>query len=333
MPRVLIATAMLAGLEGPFLSVLRGAGFEVVYPRERKQLTEDELLAELPHVAAALAGSEPYTRRVIEASPSLRIIARNGVGYDAVDIAAATERGIAVAVTPGTNHESVAEHTLALTLAVARSIVPQNAAIRAGRWQRDVGLPLRGRTLGLVGLGRVGRAVATRAAALGMRLVAYEPLPDLDFAARHRVELTSLDALLAQADVVSLHLPLTDESRHLIDGRALARMKPTALLINTARGGLICEDELVRALVERRIAGAGLDVFAEEPPPAEHPLLSLDNVVCTAHTAGVDAQAREDMALAAAQAIVAISRGEWPEAHIVNPQCRAAFVGRVFSPS
>jgi len=325
MPKVLIATAILAGLEKPFLSLLREAGFEVVYPRQRKQLTEDELLEELQGVAASLAGSEPYSRRVIEACPQLRIIARNGVGYDAVDVAAATQRGIAVTVTPGANHESVAEHTLALMLTLARSIVPQHTAICGGRWQRDIGYPLRGRTLGLIGLGRVGRAVAVRAAAFCMRVLAHEPLPDAPFVDQHQITLAPLDQLLSESDFVSLHLPLTKQSQHLIDGRALALMKPTAFLINTARGGLIREDELLRALQEQRIAGAGLDVFADEPPPCDHPLLKLDNLICTAHTAGVDLQARDDMALLAAQSIVALSRGKWSEACVVNPECQAKF--------
>ena len=325
MPKVLIATAMLAGLEGPFLDVLRGAGFEVVYPRARRQLTEAELLVELAGVSASLAGSEPYTRHVIESCPQLAVIARNGVGYDAVDVAAATERGVAVAITPGANHESVAEHTLALMLTLARSIVPQHAAIAAGGWRRDMGLPLRGRTLGLIGLGRIGREVAIRAAAFRMRVLACDPAADGEFARQRGIELVKLDDLLRASDFVSLHLPFTSDCRHLIDARALSLMKPSAFLINTARGGLVCEDALVTAVKERRLAGAGLDVFADEPPPANHPLLGLENVICTAHTAGVDAQALADAALIAAQAIVALSRGDWSQATVVNPQCRAKF--------
>src|SRR4029453_9985503 len=279
MPKVLIATAMLAGLERPFVTVLRDAGFELVYPRQRQQLTELELLQELSGAAAAIAGSEPYTRRGIESCPELRVIARNGVGYDAVDIAAATERGITVTVTPGVNHESVAEHTFALLLAAARSIVPQNAAIHAGRWQRDVGFPLRGGTLGLIGLGRIGKAVAIRAAAFGMRVLAHEPLPDAQFVNEQRITLASLDELLSESDFVSLHMPLTKEARHLIDKRALSLMKPTAFLINTARGGLVNEEDLSQALAQQKIPGAGLAVLAEEPPPADHPLLKLDNVI------------------------------------------------------
>jgi phosphoglycerate dehydrogenase-like enzyme len=325
MPKVLIATPTLAGVDGPFLQLLRDAGHEVVYPRLRKPLTEDELLAELGGVAACVAGFEPYTRRVLSSCPELRVIARNGVGYDAVDVAAATERGVAVTVTPGVNQESVAEHTFALLLAVARSVVPQHAAIRGGEFRRIAGVPLRDRTLGLVGLGRIGREVAVRAAAFRMRVLAHDPVPDARFVEQQRITLVPLDRLLAESDFVSLHVPLTKESRHLIDARALGLMKPTALLVNTARGELVCEDALVRALQDGRLAGAGLDVFAEEPPPRDHPLRQLENVVCTAHTAGIDLQARADMAMLAAGAIVALGRGEWPEHQVVNPECRTTF--------
>jgi D-3-phosphoglycerate dehydrogenase / 2-oxoglutarate reductase len=323
--KVLLATPTLAGLGGPFLDLLRDAGFEAVYPRHRRPLTEEELLSELAGAAACIAGFEPYTRRVIQSCPELRVIARNGVGYDAVDVAAATERGIAVTITPGANHEAVAEHAFALMLVLARSVLSQDAALRGGEFRREIGVPLRGRTLGIVGLGRIGREVALRAAAFRMRLLACEPVPDARFVEQHGIALVPLDQLLAGADFVSLHLPLTRDTRHLIDARALGLMKPTAFLINTARGGVVNEADLVRALAGGRIAGAGLDVFTEEPPPPGHPLTQLGNVICTAHTAGIDQQAREDMALLAAQSIVALSRGEWPEEQVVNPECREKF--------
>lgn len=325
MPKVLIATNTLADLDGPFLQLLRGAGFDVVYPRHRRPLTEAELLDELKGVTATIAGFEPYTRRVIESSTELRVIARNGVGFDAVDVPAATERGIPVTVTPGVNQESVAEHTMALLLAAARWLLPQDAAMRAGEFRRMLGIPLRGRTLGLVGLGRIGREVAIRAAAFRMRIVAHEPAPDPRFVEQYGITLVPLDQLFSESDFVSLHVPLTNQSRNMIDSRALKLMKRTALLINTARGGLVCEADLEKALREGEIAGAGLDVFAEEPPPRDHPLTKLKNVICTAHTAGIDLQARDDMAMLAAGAIVALSRGEWPEEQVINPECRTKF--------
>jgi phosphoglycerate dehydrogenase-like enzyme len=314
----------LAGAEGPHLDVLRAAGFEIVYPPRPVQMTEEEVLQQLRDVSASLAGSEPYTQRVIEAHPGLRVIARSGVGFDAVDLAAATERGVAVTITPGTNHDAVAEHTFALILALAKDVIAQHRGLEAGKWLRRTNLPLRGRTLGIVGLGRIGKAVALRGACFGMRLIAYEPLPDRNFVAQHGVTLLPLEQVLAEADYLTLHIPLMPESRYLINQRTLALMKPTAFLINTARGGLVYEADLVEALRARRIAGAALDVFELEPP-GPHPLCQLDNVVLTPHAAGGDLQSRADMALSAAQAIVSLSRGEWPAEKVVNPDVRTRF--------
>jgi phosphoglycerate dehydrogenase-like enzyme len=324
MPKVLIGPLTLAGVDAPYLKVLRDAGFEAVYPPKPKLLTEDELLRDLAGTVATIAGSEPYTRRVIEAMPELRVIARAGVGYDAVDLVAATERGVAVTFAPGTNQDAVAEHAFALILTLAKDLVPQLLGLKAGGWPRRATLPLRGRALGIAGLGRIGKAVAMRGKAFGMKLLAYEPLPDHAFVKEHGVTLMPFERLLAESDYLTLHIPLTAESQHLINKKTLAQMKPTAFLINTARGGLVCEADLLEALKAKRIAGAGLDVFEEEPP-GKHRLFELENVVVTPHAAGVDLQSRDDMALSAAQAIVALSRGEWPAHQIVNPDVRAKF--------
>jgi len=318
MPRVLIGPATLADVDGEYRAVLRAAGFELAFPSRPVQMTESELLESLAGCDAVLAGSEPYTRRVIAAHPQLRIIARAGVGYDAVDIAAATEAGIPVTVAPG-NADGVAEHTFALMLALAKAVLPQDADLRAGRWPRRSNLPLRGQWLGIIGLGRVGRAVARRALAFGMRVVAYDPYADPAFAHEHAVEFVPREELFRSADVVSLHLPLNDETRQSITTAEFRLMKPTAFLINTARGGVIVESDLLQALKEGRIAGAGLDVFDPEPPAATNALLQLPNVVLTAHTAGVDTRSRDDMALIAARTIAAVFRGEWPRALVVNP--------------
>lgn len=325
MPKVLIAPAPLAKLEAGFLHELRAAKFDIAYPARQAQLTEDELLGELKGVSAVVAGSEPYTSRVMDAHPNLRVIARAGVGYDAVDVAAATERGIVVTFTPGTNQDAVAEHTFGLILALAKRILDQDHKTRAGQWPRQATLPLRGRTLGIAGLGRIGKAVAVRGRCFGMRLLAYEPFPDKAFVADQHVSLVPFDQLLTESDFLTLHLPLTPEAKHLINKKTLARMKPSAFLVNTARGGLVCETDLIAALRERRLAGAGLDVFEDEPPAKDHPLFGFENVVLTAHTAGVDQQSRDDMALHAAQAIVALSRGDWPAQQIVNPEVRGKF--------
>jgi phosphoglycerate dehydrogenase-like enzyme len=323
-PKILISAMTLAQADGAYRRVLREAGFEFVFPSKPVQLLEDELLTLLNGVAATLAGSEPYTARVLAANPSLRVIARVGVGYDAVDLAAANAHGIAVTIAPNTNQEAVAEHTFALILGLAKNLANQHNATKAGGWPRGTNLPVRGQTLGIAGLGRIGKAVALRGEAFGMRLLAYEPYPDTAFTAAHRIDLVSFDRLLAESDYLTLHLPLTAESKYLINRHTLAKMKPTAFLVNTARGGLVCEADLLEALRAKRLAGAGLDVFEEEPP-GRIPLFELDNVILTPHAAGGDLRSRDDMALSAAEAIVALSRGEWPAEKVVNPEVRAKF--------
>jgi len=324
MPKVLIGPATLAGLEGAFLELLRSAGFEAVYPKRRDQMTEADLMENLKGIDASLAGSEPYTPGILKANPQLKVIARVGVGYDAVDLAAASAQGIPVTITPGTNQDAVAEHAFALILALVKNLVPQHQGTVAGKWPRQANLPVRGRTLGLAGLGRIGKAVATRGAAFGMTILAFEPMPDMDFVKKWNVTLLSWEDLLAQADFLSLHNPATPQSKHMMNKQAFAKMKPTSFLINTARGSLVNEADLLEALKNKQIAGAGLDVFEEEPPGIS-PLFEFQNVVVTPHAAGVDLQSRDDMALSAAQAIVDLSRGAWPAEKIVNPDAKAKF--------
>ncbi len=324
MDKVLIAPATLAGIDGEFLTALRKAGFELVFPKKKAQLTEPELFEQLTGIRASLAGSEPYTNKVLDAHPQLRVIARAGVGFDAVDTAAATAHGIAVCITPGTNQDSVAEHTFALILAIAKNVVPQHLGTCALQWPRGANLPLRGRTLGIAGLGRIGKAVALRGECFGMKLLAYEPFPDHTFAKAHGVAFVSFEQLLAESDFLSLHLPATKESRYLINHQTLSKMKPTAYLVNTARGTLVNEAELVEALRQKKIAGAGIDVFEAEPP-TDSPLFHMPNVVVTPHAAGVDLRSRDDMALSAAQAIVSLSKGEWPTEKVVNPEVKAKY--------
>lgn len=321
MPKVLIGPSPLAQKTGPFLDLLTSAGFEPVYPLRPVQMTEADLLEQLPAVDASLAGSEPYTRRVIESSPRLRIIARVGVGYDTVDIAAANERGLPVTIAPGTNHDAVAEHTFMLMLALAKNLIPQHLGVKTGGWPRKANTPLRGKVLGVFGLGRIGKAVALRGRAFGMSVIANEKYPDQDFVISNGIELVDVNTLFARSDYLSLHVPATPESTGIVSARTLALMKPTAYLINTARGAVVNEADLAEALRSGRLAGAGLDVLEQEPPQ-NCPLLGLDNVVFTAHTAGVDHQSLMDMAYSAAQAIVDVFAGRWPTEKLVNPQVR-----------
>jgi phosphoglycerate dehydrogenase-like enzyme len=324
MPKVLIAPMTLAGIDGEFLHALRNAGFELVFPHVAHQLLEDELIHWLAGIDASLAGSEPYTARVFRAHPQLKVVARVGVGYDAVDLDAATASGVAVTIAPGTNQEAVAELCFALMLGLAKDLPNQHNALKAGGWPRRANIPLRGRTLGLAGMGRIGKAVAVRAQAFGMKVIAHDPLPDTVFAAAQAIPFVSFEDLLRQSDFLSLHLPATTETRYIINRATLGLMKPTAYLLNTARGTLVNEADLYEALKAGKLAGAGLDVFENEPP-GRIPLFELDNVVVTPHAAGTDLKSRDDMALSAAQAIVSLSRGEWPAEKVVNPAVRERF--------
>lgn len=304
---------------GPHVQILQQAGFCVRHaPRDRNLYDPGVLIEVARGVDAVLAGSEPWTRVVMEALPSLRVLSRTGVGYDAIDLRAADDLQIVVAITPGVNHHAVAEHTLAMLMAVARGFPDRDRQVREGRWERISTPRIMGSTLGIVGLGRIGQAVATRAAGLGLHLLAHDPQAPADFAQQWQIELVSLDRLLAESDYISLHCPLTPESRHMINMHTLSRIKSGAVLINTARGALVDEAALYEALKTRRLRAAALDVFEEEPLSLKSPLLTLDNVLLSGHVAGLDDQSLHDTLTMAADTIVRLYRGEWPSERLCN---------------
>jgi D-3-phosphoglycerate dehydrogenase len=325
MPTVLIGPEPLRHQPGAFRDLLVAAGFTPVDPEGNNTLTDAQLRRWLPGADAMIAGGEQVSAGVIAEAPRLRVIARTGVGYDSVDLPAANARSIAVTTTPGTNHEAVAEQAFALLLAVTRNVVNNDRLIRGGGWNRTLVFPLRGRTLGLVGLGRIGRAMATRAVAFGMRVVAFDSIPDPVFDAQHGIVRLDLEGLLGQSDAVSLHLPLTVETHRIINQATLALMKPGSYLINTARGGLIAEADLFDALSSGHLAGAGLDVTDPEPPHADNPLFDLPNIVFSPHIAGIDTRSMADMAEMAARCVIDLSQGRWPEECVVNPQIRRGY--------
>jgi glyoxylate reductase len=298
----------------PALERLRGVA-EVEVSRADRALEREELHA---LVAGADAVVTMLHDRVDDAfldvaGPGLRVVANVAVGYDNVDVEAARARGVPVTNTPGVLTDATADLAIALTLAVTRRVAEGDRLIRSGTawaWAMDfmLGSSLQGKTLGIVGYGAIGRATAARARAFGMR-IAYHQRREADDAGD--VTFLALDALLAEADVVSLHCPLTPETRHLVDARALARMRDTAYLVNTARGPVVDEDALVRALAGGVIAGAALDVFEEEP--AVHPgLLRLDNVVLVPHLGSATVETRTAMADLAARNVVAVLEGRPP---------------------
>ena len=305
--------------EGPHNRIFADNGFKVVFPPSGCDVFEErQLIALLADADAVLAGSEPYTQRGIESLPKLRAIARAGVGYDAIDLAACDAAKIPVCTTPGVNHHSVAEHTISLLMAIARGFPELDRKVRKNLWTRRSYPRVMGKTLGILGLGRIGQAVATRAVGLGMKVVALEPYPDQAFVRQWNVELVDLDTALARSDFVSLHLPMSRENHHLMNRERLAKMKKGAMLINTARGPLVKETDLIEALKSRHIAAAGLDVFEIEPLPLDSPLLALDNVLLSGHVAGLDDDSAHDTSKMCAEIIVGLQQGRWPEGCVQN---------------
>lgn len=319
---VLVAIAGLKERAPQVLERLSESGFELTYNETGRTLREDELIRHLEGgVFATVAGSEPYTERVFAAAPELKVVARMGVGYDQIDVAAATRHGVAIAMGFGTNHQAVADHAFALIAALGSRLLPYHAKVMAGRWGGDVHLSLWRATVGIIGLGRIGRALARRCQGFEMQVLAYDTVHDHAFARANGVEYVPLERLLAEADFVSVHSPHTAESDRIINRARLALMKPSAYLINTSRGGTVDEAGLAEALKAGRIAGAGLDVFEIEPLPATSPLRELKNVILTPHCAGANTRSLVDMLDRCALNIIAISEARDPGApYVLNPE-------------
>ncbi len=282
--------------------------------------------------ALVVRSETKVTAGVIQAARKLQVIARAGVGVDNIDVAAATSAGIAVVNAPAGNTVAAAEHTLALMLALARHIPQAHQSLKSGQWRRSafMGVELRNKTLGIAGLGRVGSQVARRAQSFEMRLVAFDPFVSPDYARRLGVELMPLDRLLAEADFITLHTPLTRNTSHLIGARELALMKPTARLINVARGELIDEAALLQALEAGGLAGAALDVFAQEPP-GDNPLLQHPKVVVTPHLGASTQEAQREVAIEAAEQVLAVLSGQ-PARNTVNAPFVAPEVHGILAP-
>ena len=300
--------------------ILGGADFSISHSPRYGPLSEAEVLPLLDGVDAIFASVDKYSAAVLESplAVRLKVLSRWGVGCDAIDREAATRLGIVIAYTPGLLNEAVAEYAMVLLFAIARRVHEGYVSLRAGTWEPKWGTEIAGKTLGLVGCGRIGQAVAKRAAAFGMRVIAFDPAPHAE-AQKLGVQFVTLDELLAQSDFVSLHAALMPETRGLIGEVQLRRMKRSAYLINTSRGAIVDEAALVRALHEGWIAGAALDAFVTEPLPPEHPLVSAPNVLITPHQAsfGTDTGAR--VSEAAARAISECHAGRRPQ-WVLNPE-------------
>ncbi|MEV6638768.1 phosphoglycerate dehydrogenase [Amycolatopsis sp. NPDC051371] len=289
---------------------LRKAGLETVYSPMTGRRDPEQLVGVLDGIDAALVANEPLTADVLARAPKLRVIVRTGVGYDSIDVGAAARHGISVSNLPGVNANAVAEYTFGLLLGGARRLVQSASGVAAGKWPREDGHELRGSTLGLIGYGASARAVVPLARAFGMTVVCTSGLrgPGVRF--------VELPELLSTSDYVSVHTALTDRTRGLLDALAFKQMKPTALLVNTARGAIVDEHALVAAVLSGEISGAALDVVREEPLPADSPLRGVDGIVVCSHLAGQTAEARLAAGLRGAEELVATLEGR--ARHVVN---------------
>lgn len=278
--------------------------------------TEEELIARIGPAHVLVSGTEPVTRRVLDAAPNLKVITKHGVGYENIDLDAAKRRGIPVCIASGSISDSVADMAMALLLAAARQVPQGSATTKAGQWKRYVGLELGGKVLGVVGLGQIGKAVAKRAKGFGMQVLAHDAYPDTKFAQSWGVTYAPLEELLRRSDFVSLHAPVLPETRGMINAGRLAMMKSSAYLINTSRGELIDEPALYDALKNRTIAGAAVDVLIKEPP-GDNPLLSLDNFIITPHSAGQTHEGLRKMGQVTSENALRVLRGEPPLFRVV----------------
>lgn len=297
---------------GPGFDLLQAAGHEVAGHQDFDAV---EAAPDLARCSALIVGLQPVDADLLGRAPNCRVVTRLGVGYENVDLEAAAARGVRVTYCPDYGVHEVSTHAITMMLAMARNLDSLLEASRAGKWTRSAMGSierLQDQVLGVLGFGRIGRETAAKARGLGMRVLAHDPAIADERIAEQGIEAARFDDVIRQSDYISLHLPLAPETRHLIDARALSRMKPSARIINTARGGVVDEDALLAAIREGRIAGAALDVLHTEPPPADHPLLHEPNVIVTPHAAWYSEGAKNDLFARCAEDVIRVLAGEEP---------------------
>lgn len=315
--RVLVTSRSYAQNDPQLRTELESTVGDVVYSPADHPLSSSEVKDLLPGCHGYIAGLDVIDRTALEAADQLKVIARYGVGVDRVDLDAAAEMGIVVTNTPGANAASVAELTVGLMLSLTRSIPNANAAVKAGEWPRLAGMSLKGKTVGLLGLGAIGKQVARRLRGFGCIILAYDPMADTVFAEAYDVQLRPQHQVISQADLLSLHLPVLPETRGMVDAAFLSQMKPAAFFINTARGELVDEGALLEALQRGHLRGAALDAFREEPPGPDNPLLALPQVIATPHTGAHTDGATNAMGWMALRDCLAVLRGQEPAYRVV----------------
>lgn len=301
--KISITTRSFGNLDPAPLEYLRGIFDDIGINNEGKKLSEDESIALMTGAVGVLAGTEKLTEKVFAACPNLKVVSRVGVGLDSVDLQAAERHGIKVLNTPGVLSDAVAELALALMLDCLRHVTAADRQVRAGNWKSPMGRLLRGKTVGIIGLGAIGRRLAELLEPFGVKLLAHDVVIDDEFAEKHGVQKVDLEILLKESDIVSVHAPLTDDTRKLISAELIGSMKSDAILINASRGGLVDDTALYEALAEKRLGAAGMDVFEKEP--YEGPLTKLDNVVLVPHMGSYALESRIEMEWAAARNLAA----------------------------
>lgn len=316
MTRILLSTTSYQDTPGPHHALLASSGAEIV--RERGPLSEARMLELAGGFDAFLCGDDVISRAVLQkAAPRLKVISKYGIGVDKIDVKACTEMGIPLSFCPGVNHTTVAEHTFALMLALFRHLVAEVNHVASGNWKRLTGHEIMGKTIGIVGLGRIGREVATRAKAFGLKVVAYDVYWPAEFAAEHGIErVQGLTQLFRQADILSLHSNLTPETRDMIDAKSLPNLKDGVVILNCARGELVNSADMAAALASGKVAGYGADVLDEEPPKPDHVLLKAPNCIITPHIGSRTYESVERQAMMATQNLINMLHGEKPLAQV-----------------
>jgi D-3-phosphoglycerate dehydrogenase len=300
------------------ITYLEQNGFSIDLLHEKEKLTLEHVLSKVQAYDALIPGTFPVTAEIINSSPNLKIVAMAGSGVDHIDIDAATKRGVMITNVPGTNSKAVAELAIGFVFALAREIVLANNEVKHGKWHYITGRQVGGKTLGIVGMGKIGKELAKLALSLNMKVIAFDAFPDIEFSSLHGIEFCELEELMKFSDFISIHVPLIKETDGLIDEKKLRAMKPTAYLMNLSRGRVVDESALYNVLSEKAIAGAALDVFAEEPPQ-KSPLLSLANIITTPHMGGYTYEALHEIGMGCARSIVDLFNGRKPE-NIVNSE-------------
>jgi len=317
--RILLTTTSFQDTPGAHHDLLKQTGWEII--TARGPLNEADTLALVGDVDGYICGDDAITRKVLEkARPKLKVLSKYGIGVDKIDVKSATEFGIPVLFTPGVNHTTVAEHTILLLLALEKNLLYHTDSTRAGGWKRKTGHELFDKTLGIIGLGRIGKEVAIRARAFGMNVISMSRHWDKNFATQYGLkEATSLDEIYAKSDYISLHTNLTPETKNLISAKTIAKMKKGVVIVNSARGEVVNTVDLIAALQSGHVAGYGADVLDQEPPPADYPLLKLPNVIITPHIGSRTYESVVRQATCAVKNLVLAMNGKKPIAQ-VNPE-------------